>query len=116
MRFALVLAVLVAAATAGPAAAATPPPHASAVMGVHKLPVKGFLNSPKGKGNTHSMSGQGCISGPMAVRAQKTLNPITGKPQAATIVAVPLGKGSGDVASATTRAQQAEACAHARAH
>jgi hypothetical protein len=62
------------------------------------------------------MSGQGCISGPTAVRAQNSINPITGRPQAATIVSIPIGKGSGDVASSTTRAQQAEACAHSHAH
>jgi hypothetical protein len=78
--------------------------------------VKNLLNAPNGTSNTHSMSGQGCISGPTAVRAQNSLNPITGKPQAATIVSIPLGKGSGDIASATTRSQQAQACAHSRAH
>ena len=116
MRFALILTALLAAATALPATAQTSAPHVSTVMGPRKVPVKNLLNSPNGKSNTHSMSGQGCMSGPTAVRAQNAINPITGKPQAATIVSIPLGKGSGDIASATTRAQQAEACARSRAH
>ncbi len=116
MRFALILTALVAAATALPVAAQTPSPHVSGVFGPSRVPPKNLLNSPNTKANTHSMSGQGCISGPTSMRAQNSLNPITGKQQAATIVSIPIGRGSGDVASSTTRAQQAQACAHSRAH
>jgi hypothetical protein len=116
MRFALILAVLVAGAAALPAAAQTPSPRPSGVMGAQKVPVKSLLNSPNNRSNTHSMSGQGCISGPTAVRGQNSINPITGQPQAATIISIPITKGGGSVASSTTRAQQAEACAHSHAH
>jgi hypothetical protein len=116
MRFSLILTALVAVAATLPATAQTPAPRVSNALGMHRVPVKNLLNAPNGTSNTHSMSGQGCISGPTAVRAQNSLNPITGKPQAATIVSIPLGKGSGDIASATTRSQQAQACAHSRAH
>jgi len=80
---------------------------------VHKAKPMTFSN-PSGPSNPHTMSGQGCISGPTANRAQNTINPITGKSQAAPIVAIPLNKGAGSVAGATTRAQQAAACAHGR--
>jgi hypothetical protein len=46
------------------------------------------------------------------MRAQTDVNPITGKLQAAPIIEIPVTKGGGSVASATTRAQQAQACAH----
>jgi hypothetical protein len=47
-----------------------------------------------------------------AVAAQQRVNPITGQPQAATIVSVPIGNNAGTVASATNHQQQIEACAH----
>ena len=64
-----------------------------------------------GSEKTHPMNGQGCVSGPGASRAAMTVNPVNGHAQAATIVSVPITKG-GSVANSTTRAQQAEACAH----
>ena len=65
-----------------------------------------------GSEKTHSMNGQGCSSGPGANRAASTVNPVNGHAQAATIVSVPITKGGGSVANSTTRAQQAQACAH----
>lgn len=125
MRLGWVLVVLT-LATGAPAGAQSPAPHgtpaAHASPGGHatssayskKIPVNTF-NNPGSHGATPgTMSGQGCINGPTANRAQTTVNPVNGKPQAATIVSVPLGKGSGSVANATTRQQQAEACAHTR--
>jgi hypothetical protein len=112
-RFGWVLVVLT-LLTAVPAGAQSPKPHAtptSAAMS-KKIPVTNLSNPGNRSNNAGTMSGQGCISGPTANRAQTTVNPINGHAQAATIVSVPLGKGSGSVASATTRQQQAQACAH----
>lgn len=53
-------------------------------------------------------SGAGCIAGVSG----PSVNPITGKLQAAPVVEVPLSAGAGNVASATTHAQQTQACAH----
>ena len=113
MRFAVLLAVLAGVATAVPAAAQAPTPRASGAM-ARNIPVSSLSNPANRKSNPGTMSGQGCMSGPTATRAQLVVNPITGKLQAAPIIAVPLTKGGGSVASATTRAQQAQACAHAR--
>jgi hypothetical protein len=114
MRFALLAAF--GALMAAPAGAQTPPPghvyHHTAVQ--HQASPMRFTN-PSGGSGPHPMNGQGCI-GPHANAAQTTINPINGKPQAATIVAIPLSKGAGGVASATNRAQQAQACAQSRAH
>jgi hypothetical protein len=112
MRLAVLLTVLATVATAAPTAAAqAPAPHPT---GTHKPHVSSLSNPANHKTNPHTMSGRDCISGPNANRAQLTVNPITGKPQAAPLVSIPLTKGGGSVASATTRAQQAHACAHTR--
>ncbi len=101
-------------ATAVPAGAQSPAAHAtptSAAMS-KKIPVSNLSNPSVHSNNAGTMSGQGCMSGPTANRAQTTVNPINGHAQAATIVAIPIGKGSGSMQSATTHAQQAQACAH----
>jgi hypothetical protein len=77
---------------------------------MHKSTPMTFTN-PALPANSKSMTGQGCI-GQNANAGQTAINPITGKPQAATIVAIPVTNGSGTVASATTRSQQTTACAH----
>jgi hypothetical protein len=110
-RLAVILCVLAACAGAVPAGAQAPRP--SVKPRPHKTPVSS-LSNPAGRSNTHTMSGQGCISGPNANRAQLAINPVTGKPYGNAIVEVPLTKGGGSVANATTRAQQAHACAHSR--
>jgi hypothetical protein len=101
------------AAFAGTLPAGAQAPHPSTTPHARKTPVSS-LSNPAGRSNTHTMSGQGCISGPNANRALQTINPVTGKPYGDTIVEVPLTKGGGSVANATTRAQQAQACAHRR--
>ena len=113
-RFALVIAFLAAAGGAGPAAAQAPHATPTTAAMSRKVPGTTLSNPANRSTNPHAMSGQGCISGPTANRAQQTVNPITGKAQAAPIVEVPLSKGAGSVANATTRAQQAHACAHTR--
>jgi hypothetical protein len=55
------------------------------------------------------LTGAGC-NGPRANAALTNTNPITGRPQAAPIVQIPIG--GGNVASATNRAQQNQACLH----
>jgi hypothetical protein len=50
----------------------------------------------------------------MAQRAQGAVNPINGQAQAAPIISIPLNKNSEGVANATSRGQQAQACAHTR--
>ena len=72
-----------------------------------------FTYPPSGHASPRPMSGQGCMAAHINA-AQTNVNPITGKPQAAPIVSIPLGSNSGSVASATSRAQQSQACAHAR--
>ncbi len=114
MRLAAFLTVLAAVATAAPIAAQTPSPHPTGAMGVRNKHATTLSNPANRKTNAHTMSGRGCISGPNATRAELAVNPITGKAQAAPIVSIPLTKGGGDIASATTRAQQAHACAHTR--
>ncbi len=102
---------------AAPAGAVTPSPQPSSAMPhsamMHK--VKNTLVNPGAQNAVAPMRGSGCI-GPNANAAQTAINPITGQPQAATIVSVPLGSGSGTVASSTNHAQQSEACAHAHTH
>jgi hypothetical protein len=101
-------ALLVAVLPALPAGAA-PSPLPRGLL-IHRVPTT--LSHP-GKAKTiPPMSGLGCI-GPHANAAQTAVNPITGKAQAAPLVVVPLTGGS-SVAAATTRAQQAHACAHPR--
>ncbi len=73
-----------------------------------------FANPANPKNNPGVMSGQGCMSGRGANAAAQTVNPVTGKPDAATFVSIPVTPGGGSVASATARTQQAQACAHTR--
>lgn len=115
MQFTHILTAVVVLASTLPVAAQTPRPHASSsVTGAHRVPTTTFQNPRGRKTNPGTMNGAGCNSGPTAVRAQNSVNPITGKAQAKTIVSIPLGKGAGSVASSTTRHQQAVACAHTR--
>jgi hypothetical protein len=100
---ALLLAVAVALALAGPAAAQTPKPHAT-----------GFFTGPSGRATPHPLHGRACNGPIMAQRAQTAVNPINGQAQAAPIVSIPLTKNGGGTANATSRAQQAQACAHTR--
>jgi hypothetical protein len=86
--------------------AATSPPVPMST----RLHVTNFTNP--GSAKTHPMNGQGCVSGPGANRAARTVNPVNGHAQAATIISIPITKGGGSVANATTHKQQAEACAH----
>jgi hypothetical protein len=114
-RFALLLSVVVAAATFAPAVAqpAHPKPTPAGHYGkVHH--VTSLANPGAQRNKVGTMNGAGCMSGAMASRSQLAVNPINGKAQAAPIVSVPIGKGGGSVADATTRAQQAHACAHTR--
>jgi hypothetical protein len=119
MRLAVVLSALVAVATAVPAGAQapspTPSPHVykkSALQ--HKAKPMTFSNPGNPKYNPGTQSGRDCISGRGANAGQQTINPITGQPKPATIVSIPLGNDAGSVASSTTKAQQAQACGHAR--
>jgi hypothetical protein len=111
-RFALILSMLVAVAGTAPVAAQAPHPTPSLAGASRKVPLS--LSNPNSSANTHAMSGQGCISGPTANRAQQAVNPITGKLLGTPIVEIPLSKGGGSIPNATTRAQQAHACAHGR--
>jgi hypothetical protein len=85
------------------AAAHSPRPHPS----TKASPFMTFSN-PSGHGPVSSTA---CSRTAMSAQQQRT-NPITGQPQAATIVSVPITSGSGSVKSATAAQQQAEACAH----
>jgi len=113
-RFALVLPLLAALAAVGPVGAQTPKPQATPTLAgsYGRVPVTSLSNPNYRSNNSHAMSGQGCISGPTANRAQTAINPINGQAQAAPIVEIPLTKNGGSVANATTRTQQAKACAH----
>jgi hypothetical protein len=112
MRFALLCAALLAVATAVPAGAQTPPPlhHHTALQ--HKATPMTFTNPANPKGNPGTRSGADCMSGRGANAGQETIDPVTGKPRAATFVSIPLTSGGGSVASATARKQQAAACGH----
>jgi len=95
---------------AGPVSAhvASPPPLHKHDAIYHKAqPMK--VTTPTG--GTSTASGQSCI-GHNANASQTAMNPITGQPQAAPIVEVPVTPGGGSIPSSTTRAQQAQACAH----
>jgi hypothetical protein len=90
-------------------AAPSPAPTASGVM-ERKVPLS---TTYPGTHHRHpsSIGGAGCIAAhPNA--DQTAINPITGKPQAADIVSIPVT--GGNVADSTARAQQAHACAHPR--
>jgi hypothetical protein len=60
------------------------------------------------------VNGQGCSSGAMANAAATDVDPITGGKRAESIVAIPLTAGSGNIAQATEREQQATACEQER--
>jgi hypothetical protein len=114
-RFALFLSFLVAAAVAVPADAQTAHPTPSSAANYAKVHHVGSLTNPGAQRNkVGTMNGAGCTSGAVANRSQLAVNPINGQAQAAPIVSIPLNKGGGSVADATTRAQQAHACAHTR--
>jgi hypothetical protein len=113
--FALLLSVLVATATAVPAAAQTAHPTPSSPANYAKVHHVSSLTNPGAQRNkVGTMNGAGCTSGAMASRSQLAVNPINGQAQAAPIVSIPLNKGGGSIADATTRAQQAHTCAHTR--
>jgi hypothetical protein len=96
-------ALLLAAALVLAGAAQTPKPHGT-----------GFYTGPSGRATPHPLHGRACNGSIMAQRAQTAVNPINGQAQAAPIVVVPLTKNGGGTANATSRAQQAQACAHTR--
>ena len=110
-RFALLLAVLLAAA-AVPAVAQTAHSTPSSAANYGKVRLPSLTNPGNQRNKVGTMNGAGCTSGAMASRSQLAVNPINGKAQAAPIVSIPLTKGGGSVADATTRAQQVHACAH----
>ena len=113
--FALLLSALVATATAAPALAQTAHPTPTSAADYARVHHTVNLTNPgKQSHNVGTMSGAGCTSAVMANRAQLSVNPINGQAQAAPIVSIPLSKGGGSVANATTKAQQAHACAHTR--
>jgi hypothetical protein len=114
-RVVVLVSVLAAVATAAPVVAQTPHPHGTPTSGANYSKVHtSTLTNPGSQHNTAgTLSGAACQTGAMANRAQTTVNPINGKQQAAPIVVIPLGKGNGSVASATTHAQQVQACSHA---
>jgi hypothetical protein len=68
------------------------------------------FSNPAAKHNLSSANGSSCVRN--GVAAQRHINPITGQPQAGTLVSIPLGRNSGTMASATNHQQQIEACAH----
>jgi hypothetical protein len=86
-----------------PVAAHSPHPHPS----TRATPFMTFSN-PAGRG---PVNGTACSRTAMSSAQQRT-NPITGQPQAATLVSVPITSGGGSVKSATAAQQQADACAH----
>jgi hypothetical protein len=106
MKAAIVFALLAAIAP-GIAFGATPEPAASGTTS-HKVPST-LANPGSGNPKLHKMTGAGCI-GPRVNAAQAATNPITGRPQAAPIVQIPIG--GGNTAVATNRAQQNQACFH----
>jgi hypothetical protein len=112
-RRALLLTVLLAAATAGPGLAQTPHPSPTSAANYAKVHHATSLTNPgSAQHNVGTMSGAGCNTGAMMSRSQMAVNPINGNAQAAPIVSIPLGKGGGSVANATTKAQQTHTCAH----
>jgi hypothetical protein len=122
MRSLLIAVALI--AVAAPALAQTPSsttlpvlptPHASATPHPHPSPrptaVMTFTNPAPKRGQQATANGTTCTRNGVAAQ-QQHINPITGQPQASTIVSVPITGGSGSIASATNRQQQLEACAH----
>ena len=114
-RFALPLLILIATATAAPAVAQTAKPTPTSPVFYAKVKhVHNLTNPGKPSKNVGTMSGAGCQTGVMANKAQLAVNPINGQAQAAPIVSIPIGQGGGNIANATTKAQQAHTCAHTR--
>jgi hypothetical protein len=112
LRTIVLLGFLVSASapTAAPAQP-SPAPRASQHTGMlHPAKPLTFTN-PARSNATGTRSGAGCIA---AGANQNGVNPITGKPQAAPFVEVPVSSGAGGVAAATTRAQQNQACVQGR--
>jgi hypothetical protein len=109
--FAMLLAVLAAAAFAAPASAQAPQPRASNLVRPRGA---SLLNNPNARFTPHPLHGRACNGPIMAQRAQAAVNPINGQAQAAPIISIPLNKNSVGVANSTSRAQQAQACAHTR--
>jgi len=91
-------------------------PRPTATPHVHQTPrptaVTTFTNPSSTKAGQTTAGGAVCNRN--ATAAQAHVNPITGQPQAATIVSVPLSKDSTTIAGSTNRRQQIEACAHPR--
>ncbi len=114
MRFAAVLTLVFTAALASGAYAQTASevPHKHNAT-YHRSTPMTFTNPGSHSSVAGPAGGQSCI-GHNANAAQTAVNPITGKAQAAPFVVVPVSNNGGSVASATTRAQQAQACAQAR--
>jgi hypothetical protein len=124
-------AVLIFAALGVPAGAQTPGPYATTLTApqpaasrasrfprpgrtphAQKTPFQAFTN-PAGKGQSPANASL-CNRSSVGAQQAQHVNPITGQPQASTIVSVPVTKGGGSIASATNRQQQVEACAHTR--
>ncbi len=114
-RCALLLTILVAATATVPVLAQSAHPTPSSAANYAKVHHVTSLTNPGAKShNVGTMSGAGCNSGAMMSRSQQAVNPINGQAQAAPIISIPIGKGGGSVANATTKAQQAHGCAHTR--
>jgi len=122
MRSVLIAVMLVAAA--GPAAAQTPSSTTLPVLPMPKVtptphvrvtPRPSAVSTFTNPGSKHAhvltpAGGSSCNRN--ATAAQQRVNPITGQPQAGTLVSVPIGNNAGTVASATNHQQQIDACAH----
>jgi hypothetical protein len=114
-RLAVLFIALVAVASTAAAGAQTPPPHPHLKNAIsHKAKPMTFSNPANPRYNPGAQNGTRCISGRGANAAAQTIDPVTGKPRAATFVSIPLGSGGGSVASNTAKAQQATACGHPR--
>jgi hypothetical protein len=119
----LLIAVLLIASTV-PVAAQTPSsttlpvlpmPRVSATPHVHLTPRPTAVSTFTNPGSKHAhvltpAGGSSCTRN--AIAAQQRVNPITGQPQAGTLVSVPIGNNAGTLASATNHQQQIDACAH----
>jgi len=126
MRFLLVAAAFAGIAVAAPANAQTPGPYVTSLVPPPlpaRTPHGARSPHPHGSGRPSPVmtftnpSGLSPAGGSACVRngipAQQRVNPITGQPQAATIVSIPVTSQSGTMKSATNHQQQIEACAHA---
>jgi hypothetical protein len=127
MRFLLVAAAFAGIAVAAPANAQTPGPYVTSLVPPPlpaRTPHVARAPRPHGSGrpapfmtftNPSGLSAAGGSScSRNAIAAQQHVNPITGQPQTATIVSIPVTSNSGTMKSATNHRQQIEACAHAR--